>query len=239
MKKILITGANQGIGFETALQLAQLGHFVYLGYRNQERGFEAVKKLKDIGLANIEGILIDIADSNSVRKARVELEAKTSFIDILINNAGIAGDEPHISTCNIDNLKKIFDTNVFGTLQTIQEFLPLLKKSMNPSIINVSSEVGSLTLLADLEENSSRGNFHVYGSSKTAINAVTLMLSSELREEGISVNSVTPGFTATGLNNYQGKKTAEQGAHPIVKLAIESNLGVTGKFFKDGGEAPW
>lgn len=238
MKKVLITGANQGIGFETALQLAQLGYFIYLGYRNQERGLEAVKKLKDIGLANIEGILIDIADSNSVRKARVELEAKTSFLDILINNAGIAGDEPHISTCNIDNLKKIFDTNFFGTLQTIQEFLPLLKKSINPSIINVSSEVGSLTLLADLEENSSRSNFHVYGSSKTAINAVTLMLSSELRKEGISVNSVTPGFTATELNNFQGKKTPEQGAYPIVKLAIE-NLGVTGKFFKDGGEAPW
>jgi NAD(P)-dependent dehydrogenase (short-subunit alcohol dehydrogenase family) len=239
MKKVLITGANQGIGFETAMQLAQLGYFVYLGYRNQERGLEAVKKLKDIGLENVEGILIDIADGNSIRKARVELESKTIFLDILINNAGIAGDEPHISTCNIDNLKKIFDTNVFGTLQTIQEFLPLLKKSINPSIINVSSEVGSLTLLADPEENSSRSNFHVYGSSKTAINAVTLMLSNELREEGISVNSVTPGFTSTGLNNFQGKKTPEQGAHPIVKLAIESNLGVTGKFFKDGGEAPW
>ncbi|WP_394773296.1 SDR family NAD(P)-dependent oxidoreductase [Flavobacterium sp.] len=206
MKKVLITGANQGIGFETALQLAQLGYFVYLGYRNQERGLEAVKKLKDIGLENVEGILIDIADGNSIRKARVELESKTIFLDILINNAGIAGDEPHISTCNIDNLKKIFDTNVFGTLQTIQEFLPLLKKSLNPSIINVSSEVGSLTLLADPEENSSRSNFHVYGSSKTAINAVTLMLSSELRKEGISVNSITPGFTATELNNFQGRK---------------------------------
>ncbi len=239
MKIVLITGANQGIGFETARQLAQLNYFVYLGCRDEIRAQEAVKKINDLGLTNIAYLVVDIADINSVRRAKHELEAKISHLDILINNAGVAGDEPHVSTCNVDNLRKIFNTNVFGTLQTIQQFIPLLKSSAHPSIINVSSEVGSLSLLADPEENSSRSNFHVYGTSKTAINSLTLMLANELRESGISVNSVTPGFTATALNDFQGKKTPEQGAHPIVKLATQSESGITGKFFKDGGEAPW
>lgn len=240
MKKVFITGANQGIGFETAKQLAQLNYFVYLGCRNEEHGDEAVKKLNDLGIANVESIVIDIADIKAVRQCRQELENKINSLDILINNAAIAGDVPQsISTCSVDNLRKVFDTNVFGTLQTIHEFLPLLKKSSHSSIINVSSEVGSLTLLAAPEKNSSRDQFHVYGSSKTAINALTLMLANELHDTGVSVNSVTPGFTATELNNFQGKKTPEQGAKPIVKLATESELSVTGKFFKDGGDAPW
>ena len=239
MKTVLITGANQGIGFETAKQLSQANFQVYLGSRDKEKGLEAIKKLNDLGITGIEAITIDIADINSVRQARQELETKIKSLDILINNAGTAGDEPHIATCSIDNLRKIFDTNFFGTLQTTQEFLPLLKKSPKPSIINVSSEVGSLTLLADPQENSSRSDYHVYGSSKTAINVLTLMLASELRDEGIFVNSVTPGYTATELNHYKGTKTVEQGAAPIVKQAIEADLGITGKFLKDGGEAPW
>jgi NAD(P)-dependent dehydrogenase (short-subunit alcohol dehydrogenase family) len=239
MKTVLITGANQGIGFETAKQLAQAKFNVYLGSRDKEKGLAAVKKLNDLGITGVEAITIDIADINSVRKARQELETKTNSLDLLINNAGTAGDEPHISTCSVDNLRKIFDTNFFGTLQTTQEFLPLLKRAPKPSIINVSSEVGSLTLLADPQENSSRSDYHVYGSSKTAINVLTLMLASELREAGISVNSVTPGFTATELNHYKGNKTVAQGAAPIVKQAKESDQGVTGKFLKDGGEAPW
>jgi NAD(P)-dependent dehydrogenase (short-subunit alcohol dehydrogenase family) len=240
MKTILITGANKGIGFETAKQLAQLNYFVYLGSRNKERGREAVQKLHDLGITNVENIQIDVADINSVRQARLELEANISSLDILINNAGTGGELPQdFSTCDLKNLRGIFDTNFFGVVQTTQEFLPLLRKSERSSIINVSSEVGSLTALSTPGGNPSRDKFHAYGSSKTALNAFTVMLANELRDSGINVNSVTPGHTATDLNQFHGTKTVEQGAQPIIKLATQADPGVTGKFFKESGEASW
>lgn len=240
MKTVLITGANKGIGFETARQLAQLNYFVYLGSRNKEHGLEAVKKLNDIGITNVETVAIDVADINSVRQARQELETKISSLDILINNAGIAGDQPQdFATGDVENLRRVFDTNFFGTVQTTQEFLPLLKKSGQAAIINVSSEVGSIALRTETGRNTNRDKYNTYGSSKTALNAFTVMLANELHDTGIIVNSVTPGYTATDLNQFQGAKTPEQGAMPIVKLAIQSDPGITAKFFKDGGEVAW
>ncbi|MDB5148672.1 MAG: Short-chain dehydrogenase [Mucilaginibacter sp.] len=240
MKTVLITGANKGIGFETAKQLAQLNHYVYIGSRDKENGLEAVRQLKELGITNVETIVIDVADINSVREARAELEAKIGSLDILINNAGIAGDQPqNLATGSIENLRRIFDTNFFGAVQTTQEFLPLLKKSGQGSIINVSSEIGSLAVHTAPERNPNRAKYHAYGSSKTALNAFTVMLANELNDTGISVNSVTPGYTATDLNQFQGAKTVEQGAVPIVKLAIQSQPPVTAKFFKDGGEVGW
>ncbi|WPU98007.1 SDR family NAD(P)-dependent oxidoreductase [Mucilaginibacter sp. cycad4] len=240
MKTVLITGANKGIGFETARQLAQLNCYVYLGSRDQENGLEAVRQLKELGITNVETIVIDVADINSVRGARAELEVKIGSLDILINNAGIAGDQPqNLAAVSIENLRRIFDTNFFGAVQTTQEFLPLLKKSGQGAIINVSSETGSLAVHTAAERNSNRAKYHAYGSSKTALNAFTVMLANELYDTGISVNSVTPGYTATGLNQFQGAKTAKQGALPIVKLATQSQPHVTAKFFKDGGEVGW
>ena len=240
MKTVLITSANKGIGFETARQLAMAGYFVYLGSRSKEQGLEAIGKLNEQGISNVELLEIDVADLNAVRQARQELEGKINNLDVLINNAGTAGDQPqNISVCDMENLRRIFDTNYFGAIQTTQEFLPLLKKSGQASIINVSSEVGSLTMHTSPGRNQNWDNFHAYGSSKTALNAFTIMLANELRDTGITVNSVTPGYTATDLNQFQGAKTVEQGAAPIVKLATESNTGVTAKFFKDGGEVAW
>ena len=119
MKTVLITGANKGIGFETARQLAKLNYFVYLGSRNKEHGLEAVQKLNDLGITNVETIVIDVTDFKSVREARQELEAKISSLDILINNAGIAGDQPQtLAIGNMENLRRIFDTNFFGAIQT-------------------------------------------------------------------------------------------------------------------------
>jgi NAD(P)-dependent dehydrogenase (short-subunit alcohol dehydrogenase family) len=240
MKTVLITGANKGIGFETAKQLAQLNHYVYLGSRDKENGLEAVRQLKALGITNVETIVFDVADIDSVREARAELEAKIDSLDILINNAGIAGELPQsLVTGSVENLRRIFDTNFFGAVQTTQEFLPLLKKSSQGSIINVSSEIGSLAVHTAPERNPNRAKYHAYGSSKTALNAFTVMLANELNDIGISVNSVTPGYTATDLNEFQGAKTVEQGAIPIVKLAIQSQPHVTAKFFKDGGEVGW
>ncbi len=240
MKTVLITGANKGIGFETARQLAQLGCFVYLGSRDKDNGNEAIQKLSAMGITNVETLVIDVADLNSVRQARQELESKISSLDILINNAGIAGSQPQdLATGDLENLRRIFDTSFFGAIQTTQEFLPLLKKSGQSAIINVSSEIGSLAVHTAPERNPNRANYHAYGTSKTALNAFTVMLANELRDMGISVNSVTPGYTATDLNQFQGAKTAEQGAKLIVQLALQSNPETTAKFFKDGGEVSW
>lgn len=240
MKTVLITGANKGIGFETARQLAKLNHFVYLGSRDKDHGLESIKKLNDQGITNVETIVIDVTNINSVRLARQELENKISSLDILINNAGTAGNKPQdFSTCDLENLRAIFDTNFFGAIQTTQEFLPLLRKSKASSIINVSSEVGSLNVLSTPGGNSGRDSYHAYGSSKTALNAFTVMLANELRDTAVTVNSVTPGHTATDLNQFEGTKSVEQGVMPIVKLATQSFPGTTGKFFKEGGEATW
>ena len=240
MKTVLITGANKGIGFETARQLAQSNYFVYLGSRDKEKGLQAIKKLNDLGITNVATIVIDIVDINSVRQARQELGAKIDSLDILINNAGIGGVMPQdFSTCDMENLRRIFDTNFFGAIQTTQQFLPLLRKAKQASIINISSEVGSLCGLSAPGGNPSRDKFHAYGSSKTALNAFTVMLANELRDSGINVNSVTPGHTATDLNQFTGTRTVEQGAAPIVKLATGFHTGITAKFFKDGGEALW
>jgi NAD(P)-dependent dehydrogenase (short-subunit alcohol dehydrogenase family) len=240
MKTVLITGANKGIGFETARQLAQRGYFVYVGCRDETNGAGAIRKLNELGVTNVALLTIDVADINSVRQAKQELESKIGALDILINNAGIAGDQTQdFVSGDIDNLRKIFDTNFFGTVQTTQELLPLLKRSSQPAIINVSSEVGSLAMRLDTGRNTNRDKYNAYGASKTAVNAFTVMLANELRSEGISVNSVTPGYTATDLNQHQGAKTAEQGAFPIVKLATEANPNTTAKFFKDGGEVAW
>ena len=213
---------------------------LYLGSRDKEHGMEAINKLKALGIANVDTIVIDVADITSVRKARERLEAKISALDILINNAGIAGEQPQeLASGGLENLRKIFDTNFFGAIQTTQEFLPLLRKSITPAIINVSSEVGSLGVHTMPDRNPNRAKYHAYGTSKTALNAFTVMLANELSGSGISVNSVTPGYTATDLNQFQGAKTVEQGAAAIVTLALNPLPAGTAKFFKDGGEVPW
>jgi len=240
MKTVFITGANTGIGFETARQLAQLGHFVYLGCRDQAKGLAAINKLRHLGLSNAEMIEIDIADIGSVTKAKKELESKIEALDILINNAGITGDQPqNISASPIENFRKVFDTNYFGTIQTTQQLIPLLKKSRQPVIVNVASELGSLTMHTSLERNPDWDIYNAYGSSKTAVNSFTVMLANEFSDTNFKINSVTPGYTATELNDYKGTKTVEEGAGPIVKCAMLDKDGPTGKFFKDGGEVPW
>src|SRR6202012_4175837 len=241
MKTVFITGANKGIGLETAMQLAKSGdYFVYLGSRDRKNGQEAVQRLKDEGAANVELIVIDVTNGDSVRKAKQELEDKVTALDILINNAGISGQQPQqLAEGGLENLRKVFETNFFGAIQTTQEFLPLLRKSGAPAIINVSSEIGSLSVHTASERNPNRAKYHVYGTSKVALNGFTVMLANELSGSGISVNSVTPGYTATDLNQFQGGKTVEQGAAAIVNLAKNPVPPGTAKFFKDGGESAW
>ena len=238
MKTVFITGANKGIGFETAKQMAQSGYFVYLGSRNRTKGLDAINKLKDLGISNVELIEIDVTDIDSIKQAKKKLENQTTVLDILINNAGISGGtDQAFSTGKIENLRKVFETNFFGAVQTTQQFIPLLRKSKEPVIVNVSSELGSLTLHSRTL-NPNYKVYDAYSSSKTALNAYTVMLANELREANFKINSVSPGYTATDLNQHKGTQTVEQGAKYIVKYATLGNDGPTGGFFKEE-EIPW
>jgi len=231
MRNVLITGANKGIGFEVARQLGQLGYRVYLGSRDEQKAQEAVKQ---IDLPNVEFLKIDVSDASSVKQAAAKLEA----LDILINNAGIPGKQPqNISAVDIESAQEIFNTNYFGAIRTTQAFLPLLKQSDLPVIVNVSSELGSLAMQTSEKRNPNWDNYHVYGATKTALNVFTINLAQELRN--FRINSVTPGYTATDLNNFAGFKTAAQGAEPIVRLAIIGKDGPTGQFFQHEDQVPW
>lgn len=242
MKAVLITGANRGIGFETAKQMAAAGYYIYLGSRNISKGEEAVQTLHEAGLTQTESLQLDVSDPNSVQQAKEVLASKTEALDVLINNAGILGDMLQLpSKVPILNIKHVFNTNVHGVIRTIQAFLPLLRKSDAPRIVNVSSELGSLTQQSDpsWEKYDRVKQFAVYNISKSALNAYTVALAYELRDTSFKINSVTPGHTATDFNNYNGVKTVEEGARPIVKFATLSDKGATGGFFKDEGEVPW
>ena len=242
MKTVLITGANKGIGFETAKQLAQLGYYVYLGSRDKAKGLNAINKLKDIGISNVETIEIDITKINSINQAKQELETKIEALDVLINNAAITEEQPQKpSLIEVYELEKVFETNFFGMVRTTQRFISLLKKSSEPRIINLSSELGSLTMQSDTswEMYDTAKSLTAYAATKSAINAFTVALAYEFRDTNFKINSVTPGFTATGLNHFKGKKTVKEGARPIVKYATLANDVPTGKFVKDEGEVPW
>lgn len=245
MKTAFITGANKGIGFETARQLLQKGFYVYLGSRNLENGTKAVQKLKAGNLTNVEVIEIDVTDDNSVKKARIEIGKKTDALDVLINNAGINGGAPYTALeANTAQFLAAFNTNVFGVARVTQAFIDLLRKSPEPRIVNVSTSVGSLTLQSDPDWMGYHfAKYAVYGSSKAALNMFTVHLAYELRDTPFKVNAVCPGYTKTDFTGYNGGEVEEAGKR-IVKYALLDKDGVTGKFISEEtnpatGVIPW
>lgn len=238
-QNVLITGANKGIGLETARQLAHAGYHIYLGCRNKQRGDEAVKLLHNEGLTNVELLLIDVVSEESVQHAYEELANRTDYLNVLINNAGIPGSFPQPATNTpITIFRDVFEVNLFGVVRTIHAFLPLLSKATNPRIVNVTSDLGSLTLHSDPTWKHYDVKTAAYGPSKSALNGYTIALAYELKGK-MKVNMVNPGYTATDFNNNMGYKTVEAGAAPIVQNAMLGIDGPTGKYFSDYGETPW
>lgn len=255
MKTVFITGANKGIGFETAKQLLQKGFYVYIGSRNLENGYTAVEKLKAEGFSEVEAIQIDVTNDLSVKAARTEIGKKINSLDVLINNAGISGVKfdkkgnyiPETWTAEeatIDTFKEVYETNVYGVVRVTQAFLDLLKKAPQPRIVMVSSTVGSLTLQSDPSWDAyTFGKFAVYGSSKAALNMFTVHLAYELRDSAFKINMVDPGYTKTDFTGFNGGET-EQAGKRISKYAVIDQDGPTGKFFSEEtnpetGEIGW
>ena len=246
MKKVLITGANKGIGFETTKQLLKQGYFVYLGCRNLKKGKEAIEQILSEGLENVELIEIDINSNESVKSARVKLGKKTEAIDILINNAGIAGAYPQNALdADIDNFKNIFETNLYGTIRVSNAFIDLLKKSDEPKLINVSSSIGSLTLHNDPNwvYYDNANSFSAYSVSKAALNMYAITLAYDLKGTPVKVIMVDPGYTKTDFNGNQGTGTVEDAATRVVNAAINNNR-PSGSFISEEndaetGEIPW
>jgi NAD(P)-dependent dehydrogenase (short-subunit alcohol dehydrogenase family) len=245
MKTAFITGANKSIGFETARQLAQKGYFVYLGCRDLEKGQRAVEQLKQEGLSKVEAVQIDVCDRNSIEAAKESLTSKISSLDLLINNAGIAGKVPqNASDTSSEEIRRVFDTNFFGTIDVTQAFLGLLGKAETPVIVNLSSGLASLTLHGDPEWMFYPYKGATYGPSKTAQNAYTVALAYEMRDKGFKINAVDPGFTATDFNQHRGQGTVVDAARFVVQYATLGADGPTGKYFSlestaENHENPW
>jgi len=245
MKTVLITGANKGIGFETAHQLAQLGYHVYLGSRNLANGQRAAAQLHDEGLSAVEAIQLDVTSADSVLAARAEIGRKTEVLDALVNNAAITGGMPQAALgATVAAFQEVFATNVFGVAQVTQAFIDLLRRAPQPRIVNVGSSGASLTLTSDPTWKYFHHKAAVYPASKAALHMYTIVLAYELRDTPFKVNAVDPGFTATDLNNYRGTGTVEEAATRLVKYVLVGDDGPSGRFISEEntpvtGEIPW
>nr|BFE59458.1 SDR family oxidoreductase [Dactylosporangium thailandense] len=234
----LVTGANKGIGYEIAAGLGALGWSVGVGARDEQRREDAVAKLRAAGV-DAFGVSLDVTDDASVVAAAELIEERGGRLDVLVNNAGVAGawpEEP--STVTPESMRAVVETNVIGVIRVINAMLPLLRRSKHPRIVNQSSHVASLTLQTtpgvDLG-----GISGAYSPSKTFLNAVAIQYAKELSNTNIKINNACPGYVATDLNGFQGTSTPAEGAKIAIRLATLPDDGPTGGLFDDSGEVPW
>jgi NAD(P)-dependent dehydrogenase (short-subunit alcohol dehydrogenase family) len=230
-KTALITGANKGIGFETCRQLLQKGYRVFVASRRKEEGRKAADELSRQG-GTATFVYLDVTDPASVRKAGREVADQTDHLDALINNAGIYPDG-ETSILNVDQplLEKSFLTNTAGAVLVSQAVWPLLARSRIGRIVNVSSGLGALSDMGAVAPS--------YSISKTALNAVTRQLAAALKDKGIIVNSVCPGWVRTEMGGQNAPRSVEEGASGIVWAATEAPAELTGNFLRDGKVIPW
>ncbi|HTU75641.1 MAG TPA: SDR family NAD(P)-dependent oxidoreductase [Trebonia sp.] len=238
MTTTLITGANKGLGFETARQLIAAGHIVYLGSRDAGRGHAAVDSL---GSPNARFVQVDVTDEASVGAAARAIEADGG-LDVLVNNAGIearTADNGVIGAADLtaDMMRRLFETNVFGVVRVTHAFLPLLERSAAPVIVNVSSGLGSIATVTHPGTPAYGYPGVEYPASKTAVNMITVQYAKALPR--MRINAVEPGFTNTDLNGRTGIQTVEEGAEIIVRMAQAGPDGPTGGYFDRRGPIPW
>ena len=231
MDKIaVVTGANKGIGFEICRQLARTEVKVILTARNQEKGNKAKEKLQNEGL-DVVFCQMDVTSEESVQRAADYVMGNFGKLDILINNAGIGGDHDNlVLQVNIDRIKEILDTNTFGPLRVCKAFTPIMRKNNHGRIVNISSNMGALSNMGS----GATG----YRISKAALNAVTRIVASELKDTNIVVNSMAPGWVRTDMGGPTASRSVEEGADTAVWLAVTDNL-PTGRFFQDRKEIKW
>jgi NAD(P)-dependent dehydrogenase (short-subunit alcohol dehydrogenase family) len=244
----LITGANKGIGFETARQLAARGVTVLAGARDEARGIAAERALRDglrgglggdlRGLRGLRGLRddadarfvpLDVTDATSVREAADWIEKEFGRLDILVNNAGIAVGGGPPSETDLEAMREVYETNVLGVIMVTNAMLPLLRRAPAARIVNMSSEVGSIAAMTDPGSPLAQMPAGLaYPSSKTALNMITALYAKELRDTPIKVNAANPGYTATDLNGNSGFRSAAEGAEVSVQLATLDASGPTG-----------
>ncbi|WP_031529960.1 SDR family NAD(P)-dependent oxidoreductase [Dyadobacter crusticola] len=242
----LVTGANQGVGFQIAKALAADNYIVYVGSRKLGNGEKAAAEMG----SNAFPIELDVTQQATISAAAAQIEKQHGRLDLLVNNAAIAHagkpgrtleettEDGRATKASLDEVRAVWETNVFGVIAVTQALLPLLRKSANARIVNVSSGLGSLTWVSD-PACWARDHFGVvYAASKTALNAVTMAFAIELEKENIKVNAVSPGFTATALNNFQGTDSVEVGSREPVRVALEKD-GPTATFTGPDGALPW
>lgn len=232
-KIALVTGANKGIGKEIARQLLASGITVLIGSRNPERGRAAAEELR------ARTVELDVTDQRTVDAAAKLVEQEYGRLDILVNNAGITAERGTRPTeMSADVVRRVYDTNVFGLVRVTNAFVPLLRRAASPRVVNVTSELGSITMAADPTAPFAEVNSLAYNSSKSALNAITVSYAKELREAGIKVNAVSPGFCATDLNDHRGYLDPADGAAVVVRFALTGEE-ISGEFHGADGRRPW
>lgn len=238
-KIALVTGANKGIGYEIAKKLGEAGCTVIVGARDEKLGNDACAKLKATG-AQAEYIKLDLTKPETIADAATEVQKKYGRLDILVNNAGIIEREDGAPTVtNTDAVESTLRTNFIGPLRVTQAMAPLLKKSEEGAIVNVSSALGSCEFVGDRNSPFADAKFLGYSASKAALNMMTVQLAYELRDTNIKVNSVCPGYCATDINDNKGMHTAEEGAREPARLALLDKTGPTGEYRNTDGVIPW
>ncbi|MFF6827514.1 SDR family NAD(P)-dependent oxidoreductase [Streptomyces longwoodensis] len=226
-----ITGANKGLGRETARRLIGHGHTVLLGARDPELGREAAAVL------GARYVPLDVTDDASVAAAAADVAAHEGRVDVLINNAGVHGPVGDPSDLTAADALAVLDVNLIGVIRTTTAFLPLLRRSDDPAIINVSSGMGSLALTHDPDRPESGVIAPLYTSSKAALTMLTTQYAKALKD--VRVNAADPGYTATDLNGHSGPQTVTEGTDAIVSLATELPGAGTGRFVSRHGEMAW